>query len=93
MSDQIARIRADRDAFGHMLLDQLNGQEVVAIIARDDGFIDAAAEVKEFFSEYQDWGPFEQEAMSWEERQGPLPLLPEVTRSSRSAWRSLPDRR
>ncbi len=65
MSDQMAEFRADRDAFGHMLLDQFNGQEAVEIIEREDGFIDASIECKQYFSEYQDWNPVEQEAMRW----------------------------
>ncbi len=65
MSDQMAEFRARRDAFGHMLLDHFNGQEAVEIIEREDGFIDASIECKQYFSEYQDWNPVEQEAMRW----------------------------
>ena len=36
MSDQIAEHRADRDAFGHVLLDHLNGHQAVEIIQRED---------------------------------------------------------
>jgi cyclopropane fatty-acyl-phospholipid synthase-like methyltransferase len=65
MSDQMAEFRADRDAFGHMLLDHLNGQQAVEIIEREDGFIFASMECKRYFSEYQDWEHVEQEAMRW----------------------------
>ena len=65
MSDQIAEHRADRDAFGHVLLDHLNGQQAVEIIEREDGFIFASMEGKRYFSEFPDWDPVEQEAMRW----------------------------
>jgi hypothetical protein len=65
MSDQIAEFGADRDAFGHMLLDQFNGQETIEIIEREDGFIAPSAECRRYFSEYPDWHPAEQEAMRW----------------------------
>jgi predicted RNA methylase len=65
MSDQMAAHRADRDAFGHMLLDQFNGQKAVEIIEREDGLILASMEGKRYFSEYPDWDPVEQDAMRW----------------------------
>ena len=40
MSDLIAAYKKDRDAFGHMLLDHLNGEEALEIIERGDGYID-----------------------------------------------------
>jgi SAM-dependent methyltransferase len=65
MSDSIAEFGADRDAFGHMLLDQFHGQETIEIIEREDGFIALSAEGRRYFSKYQDWHPVEQEAMHW----------------------------
>ena len=65
MSDQIAAYRADRDAFGHMLVDQFSGQEAVEIIEQEDGFIIASMRSRRYFSGYQDWDPVEQEAMRW----------------------------
>jgi predicted RNA methylase len=65
MSDQMGAFRADRDAFGHMLLDQFNGQEAVELIEQEDGFIIASMKSRRYFSEYQDWDPVEQEAMRW----------------------------
>lgn len=65
MSDQMAEFRADRDAFGHMLLDQFSGQEAVEIIEREDGFIIASMKSRRYFAEYQDWDPVEQEARRW----------------------------
>ncbi len=35
-------MRDDQDAFGHLLFDCLHGEQVVEIVERDDGFIDAA---------------------------------------------------
>jgi predicted DNA-binding antitoxin AbrB/MazE fold protein len=70
MSEQIAALRADRDAFGHMLLDQLNGDSegrapgAAEIIERDDGFV-AAGDCRRYFAEYAEWNPVEQEAMPW----------------------------
>ena len=40
MSDLIDAYKKDRDAFGHMLLDYLNGEEALEIIERGDGYID-----------------------------------------------------
>ena len=63
MSDQIARYKADRDAFGHMLLDYLNGEETMEIIERGDGFIDPYDGCKTYFSEFKNWSACEQEAL------------------------------
>jgi len=65
MSEQIAAFRSDRDAFGHMLLDQLNGEPPVEIIEREDGLIFASGECRRYFAEFPDWNPVEQEAMGW----------------------------
>src|SRR5207302_8613820 len=71
MSDQIAAFPADRDAFGHMLLDQLNGDSeerapgADEIIEREDGLIFATGECRRYFADYADWDPMEQEAMRW----------------------------
>jgi len=63
MSDQIARYKTDRVAFGHMLLDYLNGEEALEIIERDDGFIDPNDGCKTYFSEFKDWPACVQEAL------------------------------
>jgi SAM-dependent methyltransferase len=63
MSDLIATYKADRDAFGHMLLDYLNGEEAMEIIERGDGFIDPNDGCKLYFSEFKDWSACEQEAL------------------------------
>ena len=65
MSDRIAEFRADRDAFGHMLLDQFNGEQPIEIIEREHGLVLAAGECRRYFAEYPDWNPMEQEAMRW----------------------------
>jgi len=63
MSDLIATFKADRDAFGHMLLDYLNGEEAMEIIERGDGFIDPYDGCKTYFSEFKDWSSCEQEGL------------------------------
>jgi len=63
MSDLIATYKADRDAFGHMLLDYLNGEEAMETIERGDGFIDPYDGCTTYFSEFKDWSACEQEAV------------------------------
>jgi SAM-dependent methyltransferase len=63
MSDQIARYKTDRDAFGHLLLDYFKGKEALEIVEREDGFIDPNDGCKVYFSEFKDWRPWEQEAL------------------------------
>ncbi len=63
MSDLIARYKSDRDAFGHMLMDYCGGEEALEIIEREDGFIDPNDGCKLYFSNFEDWQPWEQEAM------------------------------
>jgi SAM-dependent methyltransferase len=64
MSEQIAAFRADRDAFGHLLLDRLNGLPAVEIIEREDRLV-LSGDTPRYFSEYAEWDPMEQEAMRW----------------------------
>jgi SAM-dependent methyltransferase len=64
MSDLIAAYKKDRDAFGHMLLDHLNGEDALEIIERGDGFIDPNDGCKTYFSEFKDWPACDQEGMS-----------------------------
>ena len=64
MSDRMAEFRADRDAFGHMLLDHLKGERAEEIIEREDGFV-AAGDAGRYFAEYSAWRPEEQETMQW----------------------------
>jgi SAM-dependent methyltransferase len=64
MSDLIAAYKKDRDAFGHMLLDYLNGEEALEIIERGDGFIDPNDGCKTYFSEFKDWPAYEKEGLA-----------------------------
>lgn len=63
MSETVAKNRRDKDAFGHMLLDYLNGVDAQEIIEREDGFIDSSNGPKSYFSDYADWPPHQKEAM------------------------------
>ena len=63
MSELIAAYKKDRDAFGHMLLDYLNGKDALEIIERGDGYIDPNEGCKTYFSDFKDWSACEQEAL------------------------------
>jgi SAM-dependent methyltransferase len=63
MSAQTAGSGADRDAFGHMLMDYLLGQEAVDLIERDDGYIDSSLGGAFYFAPFADWPALEQAAM------------------------------
>jgi SAM-dependent methyltransferase len=72
MSEQLASLRKDRDAFGHEIEDFWKNQEDLEIIEREDGYIDAGAYVSRYFAEFSDWSPSEQEGMK---RLAPGPSL------------------
>jgi SAM-dependent methyltransferase len=58
-------MKANQDAYGHQLLAQLeNRAATYEIIERDDDFIAAGSDAGYYFSEYEDWAPFEQEAIA-----------------------------
>ena len=63
MSDIVAGYKKDRDAYGHMVFDHLNGVETDEIIEREDGYFDVSRGCKNYFAEFQDWPAWEQEAM------------------------------
>jgi SAM-dependent methyltransferase len=65
MSNQIAAYRADRDAFGHLLVDHLDGKPGLQIIEREDGLLLSAGGSGRYFAEVAEWAPMEQEAMRW----------------------------
>ncbi len=46
-----------------MLMDFHRGKEVFEIIEREDGYIEAMDHVKRYFAAFEDWSPFEKEAM------------------------------
>jgi SAM-dependent methyltransferase len=58
----LARMKESQDAFGHALLDHLDGHETYEIIERDDGFIDVSASTADYFKPFADWSPLVQEA-------------------------------
>jgi uncharacterized protein (DUF433 family) len=65
MSEQIAGYQADRDAFGHLLVDHLDGKPGLQIIEREDGLLLSAGGSGRYFAEAAEWSPMEQEAMRW----------------------------
>ena len=55
-----------QDAFGHMLLDYLNGDRTGReIVERDDGYLDVSGGPAAYFTEYRDWLPHEKRAMQY----------------------------
>jgi SAM-dependent methyltransferase len=58
----LARMKDSQDAFGHALLDHLDGHETYEIIERDDGLIDISAPAESYFAPFTAWSPLEQEA-------------------------------
>jgi SAM-dependent methyltransferase len=58
-------LRDEQDAFGHVLLDHLEGDhEAAEIIERDDGFIALSATAAGYFSEPAAWGDLDQAALA-----------------------------
>lgn len=59
-------MKNSQDAYGQQLLAQLEKQEATfEIIERDDNFIDAGSDAGRYFSEYKDWSPLEQQAITF----------------------------
>jgi 2-polyprenyl-3-methyl-5-hydroxy-6-metoxy-1,4-benzoquinol methylase len=54
-----------QDAFGHELLDYLDGKGSWEIIERDDGYFNVSPGAALYFSEYEDWSAAEQQAMTY----------------------------
>jgi SAM-dependent methyltransferase len=63
--DIIVRLRQDRDALGHELMSQFNGDQVTEIIERDDGYIVGGLSASFYFADFVDWPVHEQEAMQY----------------------------
>jgi SAM-dependent methyltransferase len=58
-------MKPSEDAYGRQLLAQFHNQKPTAeIIERDDGLIDFGSEAGLYFTEYEDWSPVEQKAIS-----------------------------
>ncbi len=51
------------DAFGQALKDYLQGKEVLEIIERDDGYIDATKPVGDYLADFEEWPEIQQDAM------------------------------
>lgn len=64
MTETIAKYRQDKDAFGHLLFDYLNGAEATELIERDDGFIGTSMGPRAYFADFPDWPAHLQEAMT-----------------------------
>lgn len=65
MSEQLVRYRADRDAFGHMLMDYHQTGEAVEIIEREDGYMDASKMGPPvYFAPFEDWSGHLREAVT-----------------------------
>lgn len=59
-------MKGRQDAFGHMLLDFMQGEDVVEIIERDDGYISTSLGGPElYFADYSNWLPLEREAINF----------------------------
>ncbi len=46
-------LKDHQDAYGHELLDYLNGITGSEIVERDDGYVDASGGAKDYFAEYK----------------------------------------
>lgn len=53
-----------QDAFGHVLLDYLDGRETFEVIERDDGFLDVSARASEYFRGFDEWSAEERDAVA-----------------------------
>jgi SAM-dependent methyltransferase len=65
MSEQLASLRKDQDAFGHEIEDFWKSGENVEIIEREDGYIDAGDYVSRYFAEFPAWSLPEREGMKY----------------------------
>jgi SAM-dependent methyltransferase len=53
------------DAYGHLIYDHLQGKTAVEIVEREDGFIAVSGGPAVYFSPYEQWPIYEQEAMRY----------------------------
>ncbi len=63
MREEMVDLRADRDAFGHMLMDYLETGHSVEIIERSDGNMDGGTGYLNYFAEFEQWPAHQQKAM------------------------------
>ena len=57
-------MKPEQDAFGQALIYYLNGRGKQYTIERDDGYIDIL-ETGTYFTDYEEWLPYEKEAMKY----------------------------
>jgi SAM-dependent methyltransferase len=57
-------MKPSRDAFGHQLLDFLDGEPALGAIERDDGYLDAAHSPEAYFAPYGSWPRSNQQALA-----------------------------
>ena len=58
-------MQTDNDAFGHMVFDYFQNEDAVEIVERDDGFLGLSMGAAAYFSQYADWSPHLQRAMTY----------------------------
>jgi SAM-dependent methyltransferase len=58
-------LRDHQDAFGHNMLDHLEGSGGAEIVERDDGYFDVSPGPRLYFAEYDDWPENEKAAMEF----------------------------
>ena len=58
-------MKDEQDAFGHEIHDHFEGKGGFEVVERDDGYIDANAGGKTYFSEHKDWSPSVKRAMRY----------------------------
>ena len=60
----MAQLTKRQDAFGQALYDHMMGRAPVAVIERDDGYIDPMCDLSGYFSPYADWPAHQRKAIS-----------------------------
>jgi len=58
-------MKRDWDAFGHEILDHMNGLDATEIVERDDGYIDVSGGPRAYFAPFSDWMECEREAIGY----------------------------
>lgn len=56
-------MRADQDAYGQEVYDFYQGEQVIEIVERDDGYIGISGGPPAYFAPYEDWPAIQQEAI------------------------------
>ena len=65
VSEEVKAMELEEDAYGQEMWAYYKGKEVFEIVERDDGYIQASATTKVYFSEYEDWRSSEKKAMEF----------------------------